>query len=212
MQHQVAGVKLDVAMLNVDMFSTRTDLCSLQSPSEWKVSISAIEEEHPPPPRTVGFFLSSRFILISLLRSEGEIRGLAVCTEPLEAGRDKFPEFFPASSFILRAAAAAFAAALAAASVPRRAASSADRMDPEPVSMAKWICKINKIIFVLLVFLFDKQNRVLVVLLPMGAVNILLVWGPIEAPNGSKNGVMQRAGGFQKDFVSRETFVKNIFE
>ena len=50
MQHQVAGVKLDVAMLKVDMSSTRTDLCNLPSPSEWKVSISAMEEEHPPPP------------------------------------------------------------------------------------------------------------------------------------------------------------------
>ena len=51
MQHQVSGVKLDVAMLNVDMFSTRTDLCSLPSPREWKVSISAIEVGHPPPPQ-----------------------------------------------------------------------------------------------------------------------------------------------------------------
>jgi hypothetical protein len=43
----------------------------------------------------------------------------------------------------------------------------------------------------LLVFLiFIKQLRVLSMLRPMGAVNILLVWGPIEAPNGSKNGVM----------------------
>jgi hypothetical protein len=76
-----------------------------------------------------------------------------VCTEPLKAGRDKFPESFPASSFILRAAAAAAAAAaasaaaLAAASVPRRASSSADRLDPVLVSMAWWICKINKINF-----------------------------------------------------------------
>jgi hypothetical protein len=50
MQHQVSGVKLDVAMLNVDMFSTRTDLCCLPSPRVWKVSISAIEVGQPPPP------------------------------------------------------------------------------------------------------------------------------------------------------------------
>jgi hypothetical protein len=34
MQHQVAGVKLDVAMLKVAMFSTKTDLPTLPSPSE----------------------------------------------------------------------------------------------------------------------------------------------------------------------------------
>jgi hypothetical protein len=44
-----------------------------------------------PPPRTVGLFLSSLLILISLLRSEGGMGGLAVCTKPLLAGRDGFP-------------------------------------------------------------------------------------------------------------------------
>jgi hypothetical protein len=34
MQHHVAGVKLDVAMLKVAMFSTRTDPPTLPSPSE----------------------------------------------------------------------------------------------------------------------------------------------------------------------------------
>jgi hypothetical protein len=49
MQHQVVGVKLAVAMLKDDMSSTKTDLFSLPSPREWKVSISAREVELPPP-------------------------------------------------------------------------------------------------------------------------------------------------------------------
>ena len=200
MQHQVSGVKLDVAMLNVDMFSTRTDLCSLPSPREWKVSISAIEVGHPPPPRTVGLFLSSRLILMSLLRSEGGMGGLAVCTTPLKAGGEKIPDFLSASIFFLRAAAAAAAAsaaALAASSVPRRAASSAVRIDPVPVSMAMQCCKINKISDVFLMcfifrqFQFKAREKFLLL---VGAGELFLVWGPIKAPSGSKDGVVERGG------------------
>ena len=50
MQHQVAGVKLDVAMLKVAMFSTRTDLPTLPSPSEWKSSSGSRAVGLPPPP------------------------------------------------------------------------------------------------------------------------------------------------------------------
>ncbi len=67
-----------------------------------------------PPPRTVGLFLSSLLILISLLRSEGGMGGLAVCTKPLLAGRDGFPVAEPVwVLFMLAAAAAADAAASA---------------------------------------------------------------------------------------------------
>ncbi len=41
MQHQVEGVKLAVAMLKDDMFSTRTDLLTLLSPRKWKWDIPA---------------------------------------------------------------------------------------------------------------------------------------------------------------------------
>jgi hypothetical protein len=49
-QHQVAGVKLAVAIVKLDIFSTRTDLFNLPSPKEWKVSSSPREERHPTPP------------------------------------------------------------------------------------------------------------------------------------------------------------------
>ncbi len=68
-QHQVAGVKLVVAIVKLAIFSTKTDLFTLPSPREWKVSMS-LKEEGPPPPKTVGLLFSSRFIRISVLRSE----------------------------------------------------------------------------------------------------------------------------------------------
>jgi hypothetical protein len=52
------------------IFSTKTDLFTLPSPREWKVSKSLKEEGFPPPPKTVGLLFSSRFIRISVLRSE----------------------------------------------------------------------------------------------------------------------------------------------
>jgi hypothetical protein len=97
---------------------------------------------------------------MSLLRSEGGMGGLAVCTTPLKAGGEKIPDFLSASIFFLRAAAAAAAAsaaALAASSVPRRAASSAVRIDPVPVSMAMQCCKINKISDVFLMCFIFRQ-------------------------------------------------------
>ena len=69
-QHQVAGVKLVVAIVKLAIFSTKTDLFTLPSPREWKVSKSLKEEGFPPPPKTVGLLFSSRFIRISVLRSE----------------------------------------------------------------------------------------------------------------------------------------------
>ncbi len=39
-QHQVAGVKLVVVIVKLAMFSTKTDLFTLPSPREWKVSMS----------------------------------------------------------------------------------------------------------------------------------------------------------------------------
>ncbi len=117
---------------------------------------------------------------MSLLRSEGGIGGLAVCTTPLEAGGEKIPDFLLARSFFLRAAAAAAsAAALAAASVPRRAASSADRIDPVPVSMAMQCCKINKISNVFIMCFNFKQTHV------KERKKVLL-----KAPSGSKDGVV----------------------
>jgi hypothetical protein len=155
---------------------------------------------------------------MSLLRSEGGIGGLAVCTTPLEAGGEKIPDFLSARSFFLRAeaaAAAASAAALAAASVPRRAASSADRIDPVPVSMAMQCCKINKIRNVFIMCFNFKQNHVKErrkVLLPVRAGELFLVWGPIKAPSGSKDGVVERGGRFQKNFVFRKAFFKYFFK
>ncbi len=59
--------------------------------------------------------------------------GLAVCTMPLEAGREPFPEAEP--ELVSAAAAAAAAVAAAAASSTRRAASSDVRHDMDLVSM-----------------------------------------------------------------------------
>jgi hypothetical protein len=70
MQHHVVGVKLVVAIVRLAMFSPKTDLFTLPSPIEWKVSMSPTEEGSPPPPRTVGLFFRSRFMRISVLRSE----------------------------------------------------------------------------------------------------------------------------------------------
>jgi hypothetical protein len=50
-QHHVAGVKLVVAIVKLAMFSTKTDLLTLPSPREWKVSMSLKEEDTPPPPQ-----------------------------------------------------------------------------------------------------------------------------------------------------------------
>ena len=70
-QHQVAGVKLVVAIVKLAIFSTKTDLFTLPSPREWKVSKSLKAEGFPPPPpKTIGLLFSSRFIRISVLRSE----------------------------------------------------------------------------------------------------------------------------------------------
>ncbi len=64
----------------------------------------------------------------------------------------------------------------------------------------------------LVVCFFDKQNLVKISLLPAGAVKIVLVWGPIKAPSGSKNGVMERGSRFQKNLISREAIVKDLFK
>jgi len=56
-QHQVAGVKLVVAIVKLAMFSTRTDLLTLPSPKEWKFSMSQKEEDIPPPPGQLACFL-----------------------------------------------------------------------------------------------------------------------------------------------------------
>ena len=63
-------MKLVVAIVKLAMFSTNTDLFTLPSPREWKVSMSPKEEGLPPQKKTVGLFFISWFMRISVLRSE----------------------------------------------------------------------------------------------------------------------------------------------
>ncbi len=67
-----------------------------------------------------------------------------MCTKPLVAGREPFPETGPELDEAAAAAAAAVAvAAAAAASSPRRVASSDVRQEPDPDSMSPAGCKIK---------------------------------------------------------------------
>ncbi len=61
-----------------------------------------------------------------------------MCTKPLVAGREPFPETGPGLD-----EAAAAAAAAAAASSPRHVASSDVRQEPDPYSMSPAGCKIK---------------------------------------------------------------------
>ncbi len=91
-----------------------------------------------------------------------------MCTKPLVAGREPFPETGPeldvpaaaaaAAAVAAAAAAAAAAAVAAAASSPRRVASSDVRQETDPVSMSPASCKIKSSLVKLYRVLFRVQR------------------------------------------------------
>jgi hypothetical protein len=63
--------------------------------------------------------------------------------------------------------------------------------------MAMQCCKDNKISDVFLMCFIFRQIQFKArekFLLLVGAGELFLVWGPIKAPSGSKNGVVERGG------------------